>query len=232
MHRAEKFQMKAKFAAWQLSDVFSAVMGSNINLPVLAEYLWTLHSIIVASEDLLESAAHASRMREKVGEKGCRELAMYLENHLAEERDHARWLWEDIQSIGQPLIGTLTSMSRSTAVAALVGSQHYWIRYQHPAMILGYIAILEGFPLTEERINSFMFKTGAPARALRTLFLHAKLDPTHREDFNRFLIDLPVPDDVFARISQSSIATCRFCAEAFLSMPRVNLQEASSTRLT
>lgn len=72
-------------------------------------------------------------------------LATYLERHVDEERQHDDWLLEDLAELGvarEDVWGRIPSPN----IAALVGSQYYWMRHYHPVALLGYIAVLEGRP--------------------------------------------------------------------------------------
>ena len=63
----------------------------------------------------------------------------------------------------------------SPTVAALVGSQYYWIFHFHPVALLGYIAVLEGYPPSMAMIDQLEAGTGYPREAFRTMIAHAEL---------------------------------------------------------
>jgi hypothetical protein len=80
----------------------------------------------------------------------------------------------------------------SPTVAALVGSQYYWVLHVHPVAILGYLAFMEGFPPAQRLIEDLIERTGFPREAFRTLEEHGELDHGHRDELYRTLDELPL----------------------------------------
>jgi len=151
-------------------------------------YLSTLHTLMRSSVPLMEAAYHQSQ---KINESVSIPLSAYYEKHIKEELYHDEWLLEDLKSIGISKSEILAKRP-SMEVAELAGSQYYWIYHWHPISLLGYIAVMEGYPSSEKDIKQIQLKTGFPTQAFRTLAKHSYLDPDHRADLDKVLDRLPL----------------------------------------
>jgi len=108
------------------------------------EYLFTIHCMIRASVPLMQ-AALVRALALGSGDPVAAALADYLTHHIPEEKHHDDWLLDDLEELGFDRAATLQRIP-SAAVAAVVGSQYYWVHHYHPVALLGYIAVLEGYP--------------------------------------------------------------------------------------
>jgi hypothetical protein len=144
----------------------------------------------------------------KLGES---DLAAYLELHVDEELGHDETLLGDLELLGLPRATVLDRMP-SPAVAALVGSQYYWIHHHHPVAFLGFVALMEGYPPTPELIETLLARTGYPREAFTTYVEHAELDPGHRDHLDRTLDALPLDAAHEEAIGISAIATAALAA--------------------
>jgi hypothetical protein len=131
---------------------------------------------------------------------------------MHEEQNHDEWLAEDLKSLDQ---GRKVIDRPLDSVAALVGSQYYWIYHYSPLMLLGYIAVLEGMPPTSESLDDLLVRTSLPAQCLRTAYKHATLDLIHAADLDEFLNRLPLTDLDCANVIHSSIVTIRHLVDIF-----------------
>jgi hypothetical protein len=138
-------------------------------------------------------------------------LAAYLEEHVDEELGHDETLLGDLELLGLPRATVLDRMP-SPAVAALVGSQYYWIHHHHPVAFLGFVALMEGYPPTPELIETLLARTGYPREAFTTYVEHAELDPGHRDHLDRTLDALPLDAAHEEAIGISAIATAALAA--------------------
>jgi hypothetical protein len=111
------------------------------------------------------------------------DVATFLEKHIDEERHHDEWLLEDLEVIGIDRSIVLARIP-SPVVASLVGSQYYWALHYHPVALLGYIAVMEGYPPRARLIEELVTRTGYPREVFRTLARHGELDPHHRDDLD------------------------------------------------
>lgn len=119
------------------------------------------YQIIKASERLLTEAI--SELPD------CR-LRSYYAEHLEEEKNHADWLLEDLGF----------TPAYSPLAAAIAGSQYYLIKHEHPAALLGYMAVLEGNGPTLDFINAMEVIHGR--KIMRTWRHHVMADIEHHKD--------------------------------------------------
>jgi hypothetical protein len=133
-------------------------------------------------------------------------LVRYFHAHAREERDHDRWLLEDLERVGVKRQWVLSTRPLQS-VAELVGSQYYWINHFHPVCLLGYIAVLEGYPPEYKDIIKLTAQTGLPTEAFRTLAEHSSLDKHHIEDFWTLLDSLPLENNQEEWITLNGIYT-------------------------
>jgi Iron-containing redox enzyme len=153
-------------------------------------YLRTSHWIIRASVPLMETALERAQAM-AAEDPAAAGLAEYLDHHVDEELGHDEWLLEDLEALGEARADVLAEPP-SAAVASLVGAPYYWILHYHPVAVLGYIALLEGYPPTIAEVDLLMKRTGYGRDAFRTLIRHAELDPLHRDDLDQAIDRLPL----------------------------------------
>ncbi len=122
------------------------------------EYLVTSHCIIRASVPLME-AGRERALALADDDPVAAALAPYYEHHIPEELHHDDWLLDDLEVLGRERSDILSRIPAPT-VAALVGAQYYWMFHYHPVALLGYIAVLEGYPPTPELVDDLV---AAPA---------------------------------------------------------------------
>jgi len=166
------------------------------------EYLFRLYCAVRAIVPLMTAA----RARAAAMAGSCPVAAMlvpYLTQHIAEETGHDEWLLEDLQFLGMSRSDVLSRPPART-VAALVGSQYYWVLHAHPVALLGYATVVEGSPVEVEALE-YLMKAGIPREALRTLYLHAELDIDHGAEAGRFLDSLPLTIEQLRLIGLSAM---------------------------
>ena len=179
---------------------------------VYPEYMFTIHCMIRASVPLMEAALRQSRAMTD-SDPVAEGVAAYLAQHIREERYHDQWLLDDLGVLGRRPEDVLKRQPYPS-VAAMVGTQYYWIFHYHPVALLGYIAVMEGYPPTVEQIDAQVTRTGLPKQAFRTFFKHAHLDPHHRDDLNAALDRLPLTPEHTGIIGMSAIQTVHLASEA------------------
>ena len=173
------------------------------------EYLVTMHGIIRASVPLMETAsARAAELGDDLVAAG---LVEYLTEHIPEEADHDEWLLEDLELVG---VSSASVLDRppSPTVAALVGAHYYWIRHYHPVALLGYIAVLEGYPPDPVEVQGLVERTGLPQEAFRTLAAHAELDQHHRDELLAAIDALPLSEAQEHVVGVSAVYTVHMTA--------------------
>jgi hypothetical protein len=180
---------------------------------VYPEYLRVSHGILRASVPLMETGRDRALLLAE-HDAIAAGVAEYLEHHIGEELDHDEWLLDDLEVLG---IDRSTVLARPPApsVAALVGAQYYWILHYHPVALLGYIAILEGYPPSMAMIDGLAGRTGYDRNAFRTLIAHSELDPGHGDELDELIDRLPLTPDQAGVVRLSAISTVRLIAAVF-----------------
>jgi hypothetical protein len=135
-----------------------------------------VYHTIVASENLLRVAIAQSP-------EGT--LKHYFEQHLEEERDHAKWLAEDLLCVEIEAPRTQVPL----LAVQMAGSIYYLIYHAHPAALLGYMRVLESWPMDKARFAERA--KPYPKGLLRTLNYHIDHDPDHFRDLLAIIEALP-----------------------------------------
>jgi hypothetical protein len=194
------------------------------------EYLFTTHCIIRASVPLMELARDRCE-RLAPADPVAAPLARYLAKHIPEERNHDQWLLDDLEVLGFARHELLARIPPVPA-AELAGCQYYWILHHHPLALLGYIAVLEGYPPSVARLEDVMARTRLPRAAFQTLLKHAHLDRRHRTDLDRALDALPLTRDEIALLGVSALTTVHLLARAIEDIVAGGDGPAPASRLT
>jgi hypothetical protein len=153
------------------------------------EWMRVMHASIRATIPMMLTATEEclNRRDDPVAEG----FAQYLAKHIREEYGHDAWVAEDYAaSGGDP--ADLADLAVGGPVAALVGSQYYWMRHVHPIALLGYMTVIEGYPPSPGLIDHLRERTGLPTEAFRAIERHSVLDLRHRADLYRQLDTLPL----------------------------------------
>ncbi len=169
------------------------------------EYLVHMHWIVRASVPLME-AARTRGEEIGIGDPTAVAVAGYFEKHIEEELRHEDWLLEDLEALGVER-ATVLDRVPSPAVAGVVGAQYYWIFHYHPVALLGYTALLEGYPPGPEDVDLLMAKTGYGPDAFRTMRGHAELDPGHAEELFDTIDALALTEGQSAVLGLSAMST-------------------------
>lgn len=166
---------------------------------------------------LTETALRRSRELAGTGDALALPLSAYLDEHVEEELHHDETLLGDLELVDVDRASVLSRMPPPT-VAALVGSQYYWILHYHPVAFLGFVAVMEGHPPTAELIETLIASTGLPREAFRTYVEHAELDPGHRDHLDRTLDSLPLTAEHESAIGLSAVVSAGLAARALAAL--------------
>jgi hypothetical protein len=169
------------------------------------EYMVTQHTIIRSTVPVMRAGRDEARARAGADPVAAG-VAQYLDVHIVEETNHDEWLLDDLEVLGVPRSTALTRVPSAT-VAALVGSQYYWLYHYHPVALLGYFAFMEGFPPKPELISDLIERTGYPEAAFRTFKLHGELDPGHQDELDRTIGGLPLTPQHEKALGMSAMNT-------------------------
>jgi hypothetical protein len=144
-------------------------------------------------------------------------LCDYLERHIPEEMhgegpDHA--IVDDLAAVDVD-VDALRAGPLPGPIAALIGSQYFWIVQCHPVAILGLLELEADHPHVPA-VELLIDKTGLPRDGFRQLLLHAELDVEHAEELHRVLDALPLEPWHERLIGLSALQTMAFTIEAWL----------------
>ena len=156
---------KSEFLIRQIDAVFEdTTLVDYKNLDNLITILVINYQLMVASENLLKIAIERS-------EGGLKE---YFIKHYDEERGHVEWLDRDLTSVGVDV----TKLPLITGLVEMAGSQYYHLYHGDTATILGYLAVLEAYPMPMELVERLESIHGKDV--MRTMRYHAEHDTLHR----------------------------------------------------
>lgn len=147
-------------------------MSALLNRRFLIQNMCFMYRIMVASAPLLEFSIPLSKGR----------LRDYYLQHLDEEVGHEEMLLADLKALG------VNEVSHFYAAAMAAGAQYYLVAHHHPALLLGYMHVLESQPLTLGAIEEIEAVHNCTLSALRH---HAEHDPQHREDLAAMIESQP-----------------------------------------
>jgi hypothetical protein len=172
-------------------------------------YLAAMHTVVRASVPLMETAVQrcATLSSDPLGPP----LRDYLRRHIREERGHDAWVRADLEALAAGASAVVDGIP-PPSVAAMVGAQYYWVLHHHPVCVLGYIAVLEGYPPAPSLAGYIAERTGCPDTALRTLRAHAALDVQHGAAVYRLLDTLELSPARQAEVGLSALHTVRSAA--------------------
>jgi hypothetical protein len=211
-------RLKIALAGDEYDQAARALWSHRRFKQLVPDYLFRIHSIIRASVPVMETALQRATSM-AANDAVAASLAAYLNQHIAEERHHDDWLLDDLEVLGISRDAIWSRMPSAT-VAALVGSQYYWIHHHHPIAVLGYIAVLEGNPPLESDIEEVIERTGLPADVFRTFIKHARLDPHHRDDLDAALDAMPLGEEHETLIATSALETQHLLAVSLTEVTR------------
>lgn len=175
------------------------------------EFLFAMLGVMEASAPAMRMAAN--RCGELEGNPLCEPLREYYLEHAEEEQGHQEWLLADLASLGISRDRALQRLPYAS-VAALVGSQYYWIEHVHPAAYLGYLAVLEQ-PAETAFLKEVHERTGIPLSSMSCHLNHAELDPGHVAEFDALLDTLPLTRAQEELITVSAITTIGHLEKVF-----------------
>lgn len=133
---------------------------------MFVEHLRIVYHIIRASYPLLKMAIATSRHGSA--------LYGFFFKHAEEEQGHDVWLRNDLNAAG-------FEIGECPLVASqLAGSMYYHLKHTSCVALLGYMLVLEGFPMPLSMVEVLEKVHGKTL--LRTVRHHAEEDPGHRDE--------------------------------------------------
>lgn len=217
MARSERLHNHLALAlpsVWSFTDVLVARAADP---SVYRRYLITQHAIVRATVPLLEAAAQRSAELADGGDLSAQRLCRYFQLLTEEERGHDVWLLEDIAAADGDPTQAMNQLP-DVAVAAMIGSQYYWIYHFHPVAILGFIQLMEGYPPRLQFVDALRRATGLGEAAFRSLAQHAVLDIGHGRMLEEIMDALELSDSQEDAIFSNGLATIRCLIDIYTRM--------------
>lgn len=174
---------------------------------IIPEYIFAGYCVSDATVPLMEETVRCAHLVNN--DPICAPLIKYLEQHIEEERGHNEWYIRDLKALGMTRDEVILKIPPPN-LAAMIGSQYYWVRHHHPIAFMGYIASIETYPPTEEYVNKLIQDSGLPAQGFETLMLHAQIDIAHKDDIIQLLNTLPLTKMHKDIIEMSAFQTFRY----------------------
>ncbi|NEO33062.1 MAG: iron-containing redox enzyme family protein [Symploca sp. SIO3C6] len=203
---SQKLRVMMKLMFPSMTDAITALEENQQISIIYQEYLFILHSFVRASVPLMNKAYQQLQQDTSKQDPMYSLLLNYLEHHIEEENNHDLWILEDLEILGinrQELLNRVPNYK----VAEIVGMQYYWIYHFHPAVLLGYIAVMEGQPPSMKMIERMIAKTGYPREAFRTLIYHSQVDAEHQKDLDTLLDDMNLSSDLLSAVIKNALHT-------------------------
>jgi Iron-containing redox enzyme len=165
-----------------------------------------MHSEVRATVPLLVAAEQQAVELAARGDAVAGAMVGWLQLHTREEHDHANWILDDYARVGGDP-EALVVRPGSPTIAALVGSVYYWSLHAHPVAILGYCAVLEGYPPSGTFIGQLIRATGFSEKAFATLRHHSTIDVRHGGEVFELIDRLPLGARQKAVIGMTALQT-------------------------
>ena len=210
---SEVLRRKIRLVSSEMRSAANAFWGHEHLADIYPEFLFKVYSISQAVVPMFMAARDCALTRH-TDDAITPMLAEYLTTHAEEETGHDEWVLDDLQALGINRVDIIKRIP-SASMASLLGAQYYWIWHSHPVAVLGYIAVIEGSPATIEQLEDSVKRTGHPSAAFGSSFKHARLDPIHRDDFNKFVDALPLTPAHSAMIGVSAFHTVNMIKNLF-----------------
>jgi hypothetical protein len=183
-------------------------------------YLTASSYASLAMVPLMETALERSRMLAR-DDPVAAALADYLLLHIAEEihgEVAGRAALEDLEAVGIDTVA-LRARPLPEKLAALIGTQYFWILHCHPVAILGFLE-LEAYHPHAPYVELLIEKTGLPRDGFRQLLLHAEVDVAHADELHVLLDSLPLEPYKEDLVALSTLQTMAFLTDAWLDVVR------------
>jgi len=132
----------------------------------------------------------------------------YFVEHLEEETGHAEWLASDLQTAGIEVASTPVPRY----AVEMVGTQYYLIQHVGSAALLGYMVLMECFPISLAGVEALEAAHGKDL--MRTIRYHAEHDIDHGADLLDMIDSLTEQQQVLALESGMQAASYFTCALA------------------
>jgi hypothetical protein len=205
----ERIQQNIKFIRLKTFHVNNEFKNHPQLTEICANFIHMNHSVARATVPMMEEVIRCAEALPN--DPVCAPLIAYMKEHIVEEKDHDEWYVRDLGVLGMSRKEVFARIP-SPNIAAMIGSQYYWIKHHHPIAFLGYMGSTETNPPKEETVNSIIKDSGMPAAGFDTLMLHAKIDIHHSADIINLINSLPLSEEHLRIIEMSAFQTFRYIA--------------------
>ncbi len=180
-------KMGAEVAATAMTA--GSVLGRGDFPMTMTRWLATQYQVMRAFIPLVDLALLVLEEKHDIS-PFCDTLHTYYYHKTVDEDGHAGMLLEDLEHVPGAL--ALINEIPDPAIVDMVGGQYYLLEHVHPASLLGYIGLLEGFQASIAVVDAMAEKSKLPAAAFRTLRMHAIVDVEHRKECEEVLNEVPL----------------------------------------
>ncbi len=195
--RLRRIVRKAR-ASGALGEVFASE-------ELVREYLFRTHCVARASVPLMKTALRLAKARAKADVVAAG-IVDYLAEHIEEEKDHERWIANDLASLGVSA-EEIARRVPPPSIAAGVGAQYYWVQHFHPVALFGYMAVLESSAPSVAGLERALRRSPVPKAAFRTIIWHAERDLEHSRELTDCVDALPLSAEQEGAVEASALAT-------------------------
>lgn len=183
-----------------IAQVLADAQPIDLRIPsAFGANLIFLYHTMRASENLLRVAIEHT-------EPG--KLRDYFVEHLEEETGHAEWLAKDLSVVGIDAASTVVPRF----AVEIVGSQYYLIQHIGSSALLGYMVLMECFPMKLSDVD--MLEATHGIELMRTIRFHAEHDVDHGESLLEIIDGLTEQQQALAMESGVQAARYLVCAIA------------------
>jgi hypothetical protein len=205
----ERIQQSIKFISLKTFHANNDFRNHPQFSDICINFIHMNHSVARATIPMMEEVIRQAEVLPN--DPVCAPLIDYMKQHIIEEKDHDEWYVRDLGAMGMSREEVFSRIP-SPNIAAMIGSQYYWIKHHHPIAFLGYMGSVETNPPIEEVINGMIKDSGMPAAGFETLMLHAKIDIHHSKDIISLINNLPLTEAHLKIIEMSAFQTFRYIA--------------------
>lgn len=205
----ERIQQSIKFISLKTFHANNDFRNHPQFADICINFIHMNHSVARATVPMMEEVI---RCAEAIpNDPVCAPLIAYMKQHIVEEKDHDEWYVRDLGVLGMTREEVFARIP-SPNIAAMVGSQYYWIKHHHPVAFLGYMGSVETNPPKEDDVSGMIKDSGMPAAGFDTLMLHATIDIHHSKDIINLINSLPLTEEHLRVIEMSAFQTFRYIA--------------------
>ena len=190
MSFSQTLKSKIRLADPRLQEQLDLFWDHPAFREVFTEHLVRLYFAVNASIPLLDCALQRARKLAAACPVAAG-LIPYFTSHIDEEQFHDDWLLDDIEALGIARTA-VTSRIPPPDVAALIGTQYYYIKHAHPLSMIAYLAVIEGSPPRKAELDQVLARGVVPEASLRSFYKHAEFDIGHSEELWDLIDHLPL----------------------------------------